>query len=261
MAIEPWDLTAINLGRLQGMKYEVAVLPTGAIEAHNRHLPEGQDFRHTTYVARTSCAAAWEKSARAICLPGIPYGVDCNLLDYPLTIHVSQASLDAMVRDIIFSLRHHGIRKIVILNGHGGNDFTPFIRQIQCDLDVHVFVVNWWLVGKDRYNEIFELPDDHAGEMETSVALALYPDLVEMERAGDGRPAPFRIDALNEGWARTSRRFSRLGDCCAAGDPSRATADKGRKYLELVCGRISKFLVDLSNAEIDDKFPQVSNGQ
>lgn len=257
MPIEPWDLTATNLGRLQGEKFEVAVLPTCAIEAHNRHLPEGQDFRHTTYVARTSCAAAWGKSARVICLPGLPYGVDCNLLDYPLTIHVSQATLDAMVRDIVVSLRRHGIRKVVILNGHGGNDFTPLIRQIQCDLDVHVFGVNWWLVGQDRYNEIFEKPDDHAGEMETSVALALYPDLVEMERAGDGQPAPFRIDALNKGWARTSRRFSRINDCCACGDPSGATAEKGRKYLDLVCGRISEFIVDLSKAEIDEKFPQV----
>ncbi len=257
MAIEPWDLAAMNLGRLQGMQYEVAVLPTAAIEAHNRHLPEGQDFLHTTYVARTSCAAAWEKSARVICLPAIPYGVDCNLMDFPLTIHVSQATLDAMVRDIIVSVRHRGIRKVVIVNGHGGNDFTPLVRQIQCDLDVHVFLIDWWLVGKDKYSEIFELPDDHAGEMETSVALALYPELVETERAGAGRPAPFRFEALNKGWARTSRRFSRIGENCAAGDPSRANAEKGRKYLDLVCGRIADFLVELSNAAIDDRFPQL----
>lgn len=257
MGIDPWDLTSTNLGRLQGQKFEVAVLPTGAIEAHNRHLPEGQDFRHTTYVARTSCEMAWRRSPSVICLPALPYGVDCNLLDFPLTIHVSQTSLDAMIRDIIVSLRHHGIRKVVIVNGHGGNDFTPLIRQIQCDLDVHVFVVNWWLVGTDRYSEIFEAPDDHAGEWETSVAMALYPDLVEMERAGHGIPAPFRFEALNKGWARTSRRFSRMIDHCAAGDPSRASAEKGRKYLDLVCERISDFLVELAEAKIDETFPQV----
>ncbi|MEN6625847.1 MAG: creatininase family protein [Candidatus Sumerlaeia bacterium] len=254
--IEPWNLAATNLGRLQDDRMEVAVLPTGAIEAHNRHLPEGQDFLHTTHVARASAAAAWERGARVVCLPTLPYGVDCNLLDFPLSIHVSQAALDAMIRDIIVSLRRHGIRKVVILNGHGGNDFTPFIRQIQCDTDVHVFVVNWWTVGNDRYGEIFDEPDDHAGEMETSVALALYPELVEMDRAGDGVPAPFRLEALREGWARTSRRFSRLTDHCAAGDPRLATPEKGKAYLELVCGRISDFLVELANSEIDENFPQ-----
>lgn len=255
--IEPWDLTATNLGRLAGQHFEVAVLPTGALEAHNRHLPEGQDIRHTTYVAQTSCRMAWERRPEVVCLPIIPYGVDCNLLDFPLSIHVSQATLDAMVRDIIASLRHHGIRKIVLLNGHGGNAFTPLIRQVQCDFDVHVFLINWWTVGKDRYDEIFTLPDDHAGEMETSVGLALFPELVEIERAGEGAPRPFRFEALNKGWAQTSRRFSRLNDNCASGDPAHADADKGRRYLDLVCGRISDFLVELAAAPIDERFPQL----
>jgi len=129
--IHEWDLTETNLGRLSRRRYEVAVLPTAAIEPHNLHLPEGQDWRHTTWVARASCRRAWEKCESVICLPAIPYGVDCNLMDFPLAIHVSQATLDAMVREILLSLRHHGIRKMVILNGHGGNDFTPLVRQLQ----------------------------------------------------------------------------------------------------------------------------------
>ena len=255
--IEPWDLTSTNLGRLTGQHFEVAVLPTSAIEAHNRHLPEGQDFLHTTHIARTCCQAAWARCPSVICLPAIPYGVDCNLLDFPLSIHVSQATLDAMIRDVINSLRAHGIRKVVILNGHGGNNFGPFLRQIQCDTDSHVFSINWWTVGKDQSGEIFEKPDDHAGEMETSVGLALFPDLIELESAGSGEARPFRFEALRQGWAQTSRRFSRLNDHCAAGDPSRASADKGRRYLDLVCGRISDFLVELAEAEIDERFPQM----
>lgn len=256
MMLEPWDLTATNLGRLAGQHFEVAVLPTAAIEAHNRHLPEGQDYRHTTYVTQTCCRAAWARDARVLALPALPYGVDCNLLDFPLSIHVSQATLDAMVREIIASLRVHGIRKVVIINGHGGNNFLPMIRQLQCDSDVHLFQVNWWTVGKDRWSEFFEQPDDHAGEMETSVALALFPELVELERAGNGEAAPFRFEALRQGWAQTSRRFARLNDHCAAGNPAGATAEKGRRYLELVCGRISDFLVELAGAPIDEHFPQ-----
>ena len=253
--IDQWDLTAMNMHRLSQRHYEVAVLPTGAIEPHNRHLPEGQDFLHTTEVVRRCCKLAWEKSPSVLCLPTIPYGVDCNLMAFPMAIHVRQSCLDAMVQDIITSLHAHGIRKIVIVNGHGGNDFTPLIRQIQCDLDVYVFGCNWWLVGGDRYNEIFDAPDDHGGQFETSVALALYPQLVEEDIAGDGMARPFRFEALRAGWVRTSRDFARLNDHCAVGNPAGASAEKGNKYLEVVCERISNFLVELAMARIDENFP------
>ncbi len=253
--INEWDLTQTNLSRLSEQKLEVAVLPVGAIEPHNRHLPEGQDFLHTTYIAKQSCQLAWEQCQSVICLPTIPYGVDCNLMDFPLAIHVSQATLDAMVKDIISSLYKHSIQKIVILNGHGGNDFTPLIRQMQCDLDVHLFLCNWWKVGLDKYDEIFDKQDDHAGEFETSITLELYPELVEIEKAEQALARPFRFEALNEGWVQTSRRFKNLNDYCAVGDPADASAEKGRKYLDLVCKRISEFLVELANAPIDDFFP------
>ncbi len=253
--IDEWDLTATNLHRVLQRTYEVGVLPVAAIEPHNRHLPQGQDFRHTTYVARESCRRAWDACEAVICLPALPYGVDCNLTAFPLAIHVSQTTLDATVRDIILSLRAHGIRKTVILNGHGGNDFVPLVRQIQCDTDVHVFLCDWWTVGADAYDDIFERPDDHAGQLETSVALALYPELVEPDVAGDGRTREFRFEALRRGWVRTSRRFDRLNDHCASGDPAGASADRGRAYLELVCKRIGDFLVDLAGEPIDEHFP------
>ena len=255
--LHEWDLTTTNLHRISQRKYEVAVLPTAAIEAHNRHLPQGQDYFHATYVARTCCERAWEQCESVLCLPTLPFGVDCNQLAFPMAIHVSQATLDAMVREIIVSLRHHGIRKIVILNGHGGNDFTPLIRQIQCDMDVHVFLCNWWTVGHDRYDEIFTKPDDHAGQMETSVAMALHPDLVEAEVAGDGKTRPFRFEAIQKGWVSTSRDFAKLNDHCAAGEPGGATGEMGNRYLELACERISNFLIELANAKIDDAFPHV----
>ncbi len=253
--IQDWDLSSTNLRRLAANHYEVAVLPIGATEAHNRHLPEGQDVLHATAVAKRCCAAAWERTQSVICLPTIPFGVDSNLLGFPLSIHVSQATLDAFIRDVVASLHHHEIRKIVIVNGHGGNDFTPLVREVQHALPVHLFVCDWWKVGLDKYAEIFEQPDDHAGEMETSVALALFSELVELEHAASGEAPPYRFEALRRGWVRTSRDFARLNDHCGVGDPSRATAEKGRRYLDLVCDRITAFLVELAKSPIDQRFP------
>jgi len=254
-SINDWELLTANLQNLSENKYEVAVLPVGATEAHNRHLPEGMDWLHTTWTAREVCRRAWEKCRSVILLPGLPYGVDCNLMAYPLTIHISQTTLDAVVRDILDSLNRHGIKKVVLINGHGGNDFVPLIRQIQTQMDTFVFLCDWWKVGEDHYDEIFENPDDHAGEMETSVALALFPELVQLTNAGSGKVRSFRFEALRKGWLRTSRDFAKINDHCAAGDPSKASADKGRQYLDLVVGRISDFLVELAQSSIDEDFP------
>jgi len=253
--IDEWDITATNQHRARQRHYEVAVLPVGAIEAHNTHLPLGEDFLHVDHVARAACAAAWEKSPSVLCLPALPYGVDCNLMDYPLTITVTQATLDAMVREIVVAARRHGIRKVVLVNGHGGNEFMSLIRQVQCDTDVHVFLIDWWTVGQDKYDEIFTRRDDHAGQFETSVALALHGDRVEADQAGDGATRPFRFEALRAGWARTSRDFGRLSDQCASGNPEGASAERGRAYLDLVIARIAEFLAELAEAPIDEFFP------
>ncbi len=253
--INNWDITQTNMDRLSKAMPEVALLPIGAIEPHNFHLPEGMDFFHADYVAKESCRMAWEKCESVLCLPAVPFGVDCNLMDFPMAIHVSQSTLDAFVTDIVKSIRHYGIRKIVLINGHGGNNFDPLVRQLQCDLDVHVFLCDWWKVGHDKYHEIFEKPDDHAGEFETSIALALFPELVEYKKAKKALPKSFRFEALKKNWVRTSRRFSKLNDFCAVGDPADASAEKGKQYLSLVCQRIADFLVELAQSPIDETFP------
>ncbi|AQT69617.1 Creatinine amidohydrolase [Anaerohalosphaera lusitana] len=253
--INDWDLSTTNLRRLKNVNYEVAVIPVGATEAHNWHLPEGLDFMHAGHVARESCRKAWQNCQNIVCLPPLPYGVDCNQMSFPLAIHLSQSTLDQVMREIITSLKHHGIRKIVIVNGHGGNNFEPFVRQVQSDLDVHVFLCNWWKIGFDKYDEIFTRPDDHGGQMETSVAMALCPELVEIENAGTGHAPPFRFEALNKGWVKTSRDFGKLNDHCGVGNPEGSTPERGRQYLELACDRLSGFLTDLATTPIDDNFP------
>lgn len=253
--IAAWDLKRANLACLREHKYEVAVLPVGAIEAHNHHLPEGIDVIHTEYVAQTSCRKAWELCRSVICLPAVPFGVDSNLLAFPLTIHVSQKTLDAYLTEIVQSLRQHGIRKVVIVNGHGGNEFRPLVRQLQYDTDVHVFVCNWWKVGADVVSKMFGKGDDHGGAFETSVALEICPQLLDVQKAGDGRVPPFRFEALQKGWVGTSRDFSKLNDHCAISSDVAPDVEKGRQYLSLVCDRISSFLVELAQSEIDASFP------
>ena len=99
--INEWDLTQTNQKRIMNNKPNVAILGTSAIEAHNYHLPEGQDFLHTDAIVKRVTKESWDKTQSVICLPTLPYGVDCNLMDFPLTIHVKQSTLDLMITEIV----------------------------------------------------------------------------------------------------------------------------------------------------------------
>ncbi len=99
--INEWTLSQSTQARLNKQMPHVAVLGAIAIEAHNYHLPEGQDFLHTEAILQRVAQMAWVKPRSVICLPTIPYGVDCNLMEFPLTIHVKQATLDLMLTEIV----------------------------------------------------------------------------------------------------------------------------------------------------------------
>ena len=257
--MRPWILEELNFGlaRKDTNPCQVAVLPMGATEPHNFHLPYGNDFLTTRLVGERICEAAYQGGSKVLLLPTVPFGVDSNLLKFPLTIHVSLRALEAVLRDVIRSLECHGIHKLVLLNGHGGNELKPLLREWYGQTKVFVTVVDWWKVGADKYAEIFSKPDDHAGEMETSVALALYPELVELDKASDGAKREARFEAIRRGWAAITRPWHLLTESSGVGDPRAATREKGEKYLQLVTERLAQFLVELSAAEIDETFPFV----
>ena len=113
---------------------------------------------------------------------------------------------------------------------------------------------------QDEYATIFERPDDHAGEMETSLALAYFPHLVSRDSDGalmadNGDKARTRFRAVNEGWVSITRPWHLLTTNSGAGNPHAATAAKGEALMDLIVGRLADFLVELSDTELDEHFP------
>ena len=156
-------LAEVTWKHVMQASYEVAVLPWGATEAHNYHLPYGTDAHESELVGDRVCADAQQRGAKLVMLPTIPYGVQSNMLDIPLAINVYPSTLFAFLKDIVDSLERHGIRKLAILNSHGGNDFLkPFVREMSGRSSAFICVIDWWRVGKDVYGEIFENPDELA---------------------------------------------------------------------------------------------------
>ena len=258
--MRPWKLSEVNYAYIKEHRYEVAVLPCGATEPHNLHLPYGTDMFEGTTVGEKICQAAHEQGAKVVLLPTIPYGTETNQMAFPLAMNLNPSTLFAVITDLVKSLEHHGIRKVVLLNSHGGNDLKALVRELYGQTTVHVFLCNWYSALRDLEEEIFEHADDHAGEMETSFGLAYFPELVGRNPDGsliadDGRVAQTRFEAVNKGWVSITRPWHLLTTNSGSGYPHEATAEKGRKLIEVVVQRLSPFLVELSAAKLDEKFP------
>jgi creatinine amidohydrolase len=259
-AVRPWKLSEVNYAHLKQHSYEVAVLPCGATEPHNLHLPYGTDMFEGELVGEKICEAAHEQGAKVVLLPTIPYGTETNQMAFPLAMNLNPSTLFAVITDLVMSLAHHGIRKVVLLNSHGGNDLKPLLRELYGKTTAHVFMCNWYSAVRDMQEKIFTHQDDHAGEMETSFGLAYFPELVGRNKDGsliadNGAVAETRFEAVNKGWVSITRPWHLLTTNSGSGYPHAATAEKGRELVEQVVKRLAPFLVELSQAKLDDKFP------
>ncbi len=253
MAGEPYLLSDVTWKTVRTTDYEVAVLPWGATEAHNFHLPYGTDNYESAHIAGESARRAWAAGARVVVLPGIPFGVNTGQLDIRLCVNMNPGTQAAVLGDIARSLEAQGIRKLLILNGHGGNDFRQMIRELQPACEVFICAINWWnCVDPTAF---FADPGDHAGELETSAMMHIASGIMlPLSEAGEGRARKFKVTGLREGWAWAPREWSRVTDDTGVGNPAAATAEKGGKFLDAVADRISGFLVELAAADLDDMY-------
>jgi creatinine amidohydrolase len=226
------------------VQYDVAILPWGATEAHNYHLPYGTDTYEAEAVAIEGARIAWEQGARVTVLPAIPFGVNTGQLNIPLTINMNPSTQMHVLRDIATSLMGQGIRKLVLLNGHGGNDFRPLVRELQSTHDLLIVTVNWWQI--ERGERFFTEPGDHAGALETSIMMHIAPGLVmSLSEAGDGATLSPRINALREGWAWTPRPWTQVTRDTGVGDPAGANAAAGAEYYHAITTRLADLLIEL----------------
>lgn len=251
----PWLLAELTYAELRAARPEVAVIPFGATEPHNYHLPYATDTIEAETIAWDSCARAYQRGANVVCLPVIPYGTETNQRELPLSMNLQPSTLLAILRDLVGSLESSGVRKCLILNSHGGNEFKGHLRELFGQTSVRIFLCNWYTMCQDEYGKIFTHRDDHAGEAETSIILHARPELVHLERADAGAARPSRFEAVRKGWVTLTRPWHLLTDSSGVGDPRLATAEKGARWLEIICAHLSDFLVELAQSPLDDQFP------
>jgi creatinine amidohydrolase len=252
-----WILAEQTHHFLRQEQWQVAVLPFGATEPHNLHMPYGTDTYQVEEIGRRACERAHREGAKVLLLPAVPFGVNTNHLQIPggLALSVTPTTLLALLSDLVESLERQGVRKLLLLNGHGGNELKPLCRQLHHRTKVFLCVCDWYRMATDVYPRIFKQPGEHADEVETSLGLAFFPDLLHPELADDGAARPSRFDAINRGWVSMTRPWHLVSKNTGLGDPSAATAEKGKQLMEVLVERLAGFLVQLAKAEMDEAFP------
>jgi creatinine amidohydrolase len=249
----PYILAETTWKTVDATPYHVAVLPWGATEAHNYHLPYATDTIQCDHIAARAAERAWTHGARVAVLPTVPFGVNTTQLDIKLCLNMNPSTQAALLADLVSALDGQGIHKLLILNGHGGNDFRQTIRELQPRTRVFLSSINWWSCVDVR--QFVEEAGDHAGEAETSAMMHLAPDLVRpLDEAGPGRARPSRLRGIREGWAWAPRRWTRVTADTGIGNPAKATAEKGAAYVGAAVERIGDFLIELAALKLDDLY-------
>lgn len=246
-------LTHLTWSDVRNRDVETVILPWGATEAHNLHLPHGTDTWQAEGVAREAAEKASVRGARVVVLPGVPLGVHTQQADLPLTLNVNPSTQSLILADLVASIERAGVPKMLILNGHGANGFKQMIREIQAMTSVFLCLCNWWTLGDAT--EVFDEPGDHAGELETSVMMHLHPERVRpLGEAGPGKENPFRIQALRSRKVWAPRQWTSATEDTGVGNPAAASAKKGARFLDQVTNELADFLVELDAADPSDLY-------
>lgn len=248
-------LNYASWGDIKDTSYKVAVLPWGATEPHNYHLPYGTDTLESRIIGDLSVEKANKRGAKAMLLPEIPLGVqNPGQYDIPFCLHTRPSTQLRILEDIVWSLNRQKIRKLIIINGHGGNEFKSMIRELQPQFpEMFLAVIDW--LGTEMVKQIFDNPGDHAGEMETSIMLHYLPELVlPMEKAGNGKSAEFKINGLMEKLAWIPRDWSKASEDTGIGNPANGSAEKGQAFVEALTDEVAGFIADISKAGNNDLY-------
>ena len=249
-------LAETNWKTMQSKQIDLVILPWGATEAHNYHLPYGTDVFEAEEIAAAAAQIATSKGANVMVLPAIPFGVNTGQSDIKLDINLNPTTQLAIIADVLETLNRQGIKKLLIVNSHGGNDFKWMLRELGLKFpEMFLSTCNWFQALNKK--EFFELDGDHADEMETSIMLYLKPELVlPLDEAGNGEEKKLKIKEFGEGWAWTERRWSKITADTGVGNPKLATAEKGKKYFKAITEKVAKLMIEISNANLTDLYEQ-----
>jgi creatinine amidohydrolase len=239
----------------------MAVIPVGSLEQHGRHLAVNTDNVLGDAIAEATAREASDRGLKILLCPPLHYGYTMHNMDFAGTMTLRSETLLAVGVDLVTSLAHHGCRRIVLLNSHGSNwSILDLIARDVMNrrpevLVAAIFPIKMAAAELERLREAKQTGGmSHGCELETSLMLHLRPELVDMAKAVCDISQPdskfYWRDLLRGSrgvaMADLTRHASRTG---LVGDPTVATAEKGRRFLEIIVANCVEFLTEFAARE------------
>jgi len=240
------ELTRTEIGE-RARTGAIAVLPTGATEQHGPHLPVGTDTFAVEHVVRSAAASVIDR-VPVLVTPTLPFGCSPHHLPFGGTMSISTPVYAALLRELLTSLITDGFTRAIVINGHGGNHelVQLAVRDLALEFPVNFAAASYWQMAGSTLQEISEAPGGrtpgHAGHFETSVIMALQPELVV-----EPRPARDSDPSLIDPAELTSRLRVERFDAWQQFDgytdsPATATAEAGQRYVETAVRAVAEVL-------------------
>ncbi len=235
---------------------DTVILPCGAIEQHGPHLPLDVDYFDAKYMAFKVAEAC--KDPKPLVLPPIPFGVSYHHDGFKGTLSVTNDALSKFVYDLGMSLAKNGVKKIIILNGHGDNAPTLSYAAQMINRDAKIFVgVDTGETSDVDLAGMVETPNDaHAGEIETSTTLAIRPEMVQMDKALEST-LKFGSDYLDFDDDRSISwyvRTDKISESGIMGDATKGTKEKGEKMWAVMIKNMVRFVESIKNTPLDELY-------
>lgn len=235
-------------------RIDLALLPVGSIEQHGSHLPLDTDSFDADYLAKRVAEEC--SDPKPVVLPLIPYGVSYHHEDFTGTISISPKTLANIVYEVGMSLIKHGIKKLVIINGHGGNKPALQFASQMINRDGHIFTcVDTGETSDEDLKALTETQNDvHSGEIETSTSLAVRPELVKFDKARKFVPkfSSRYLDFSSKRSVEWYTRTVKISPSGILGDPLKASREKGMQMWDIMIKRLVEFIEDLKSMNLEE---------
>jgi creatinine amidohydrolase len=244
------ELTSPEIGALD-RDQTVLILPIGSVEQHGNHMPVGTD----TLLAHAVSLAAVEQTGQAVVLPPPWYGFSAHHMRFPGSITLRAETLMAIAEDIVGSLVRQGFRRILIVNGHGGNggviDVLASTLGHKHYGQARIVTLTYFALARDAIAALRQSRPGgmgHACEFETSLIQHIRPELVKIERAEVTYPDPgsayLTTDLIGSQAVRVYHDFADLSPTGTLGDPTLASPEAGERFFAASVEALAAFIAD-----------------
>ncbi|MEM3056255.1 MAG: creatininase family protein [Candidatus Bathyarchaeia archaeon] len=231
---------------------DLIILPVGSTEQHGRHMAEDND----TFTALEVAKRVAEKTG-VLVAPVVPFGYSIHHMKFPGTITLTFETLVRVYKEVCKSLLHHGFKKIVIFNGHGGNTnpIAQAIREMREETGAIIYSIMVFPMergfGSASLKVLEQEGGGHACELETSIGLYLGQRVL-LHKAEKWKPPTSQKEFYQkyQGKVATARNFDEITESGSLGDPTLATMEKGEKLVEALIEEISTFIEELKKLKV-----------